>query len=83
VPLLVTLDGASVEVVSGALHLVRNGQAQAIDIPLVASGTDKRLWVAVVPGGTLSERGPLRGFASCRDSAGREGTSEIFTIQAS
>ncbi len=80
VPVRVTAGGESVSLEEGTLHVVRPGQARPLDVPLVASGTDRALWVAVLPEGLAATRGFLSGYVTCRDGQGRRGDSEIFSV---
>jgi len=80
IPVRVDALGESVRLAEGSLHLVRPGQAEPVDVPLVPSGSDPELWVAVLPAGLLDGRQILRGYASCRDDMDRSGASEIFTV---
>jgi hypothetical protein len=80
IPVSVGAAGESVTLTEGSLFLVRGGQPTTVSIPLVASGTDARLWVAVVPAELTGRRGPLSGYVSCTDERGRRGTSDIFQI---
>ncbi len=80
IPVSVGAAGESVTLTEGSLFLVRGGQPTTVSVPLVASGTDARLWVAVVPAELTARRGPLSGYVSCTDEQGRRGTSDIFQI---
>jgi hypothetical protein len=80
IPVRVTGDGGPLTLTDGALFVVRPGQGRPLSVPLVPSGTDPGLWVAVVPADLL-ETSPLTGYAQCRDEMGREGVSEIFSLE--
>ncbi len=79
IPVRVADEHGSVVPAEGQLLVVRPGQEKPVAVPLVASGTDPGLWVAVVPA-DLAEGGVLTGYAQCRDDAGRRGVSEIFQL---
>jgi hypothetical protein len=80
IPVTVTSGGESVLLREAALEIIREGQAKPLSVPLVASRTDTRLWVAVVPRDALGAGAALSGYASCVDELGRRGFSEIFRI---
>ena len=80
IPVRVEAGGESVELRQGTLSLVRPGQARPLTIPMVASGTDSRLWVAVLPANLTASRATLTGYASGVDALGRRGDSEIFHL---
>jgi hypothetical protein len=80
IPVSIGAEGESVTLTEGSLFLVRGGQPTTVSVPLVASGTDARLWVAVVPAELTGRRGPLSGYVACTDEQGRRGTSDIFQI---
>ena len=80
IPVRVEAGGESVELRQGTLSLVRPGQARPMMVPLVASGTDSKLWVAVLPAALTASRATLTGYASGVDARGRRGDSEIFHL---
>ena len=80
VPVAVGAAGETVVLSEGSLHLVRGGQPTTVSIPLVASGTDPRLWVAVLPEELTAGGGTLSGYVACQDDQGRRGVSDIFQI---
>ena len=64
----------------GFIHIVKAGQATSVGVPLVPSGTDPDVWVAVVPRELSAGSKVLVGYASCNDDLGRSGESELFSI---
>lgn len=80
IPVRVEARGESVRLKGGELFVVPQGQGEGMRVPLVASESDPRLWVAVVPALLVGRTGTLTGYAACEDEAGRTGASEIFSI---
>jgi hypothetical protein len=80
IPVRVEASGESVDLSQGALYVVRPGQARPMSVPLVASATDSKLWVAVLPEDLTAWRRTLTGYASGVDAQGRRGESEIFQL---
>lgn len=81
IPVRVAADEKAVLLQEGAVHVVRPGQSTPVSVPLVPSGTDPALWVAVVPLDVVSPLDALVGYARCRDDMGRTGDSELFHIR--
>jgi hypothetical protein len=65
---------------SGFLHVLGADRSATVPIPLVASGTDAGLWVAVVPASVTRETRELLAYASASDDLGRQGESELFRV---
>jgi hypothetical protein len=80
VPVRVETSGDPAPLTRGFLHLIREGQAKPVDVPLVASGTDPALWLAALPSGLTDSRYIL-GYASGEDDRGRRGESELFSVR--
>jgi PEGA domain len=80
VPVQVRIAGSAAPLAHGFLHLIRDGQAKPVDVPLVASGTDPGLWLAALPGGLTGTRYIL-GYVSGEDVTGRRGDSELFSVR--
>jgi len=81
VPVRIDVLGESVALVEGSLFVVQPGQTDPLEVPLVPSGTDPKLWVAVVPSALLRASTDLQGFARAKDDRGRTGVSEIFSLE--
>lgn len=80
VPVHVRADDESVILEEGFLYVVRPDQAKPIGVPLVPSGTDPDVWVAVVPANLTGPTPSLTGYAACVDDMGRSGESELFSL---
>ena len=80
IPVHIRADNESVLLEEGFLYVVRPDQATAIGVPLVPSGTDPDLWVAVVPENLTGHAPSLTGYAACVDDMGRRGESELFRL---
>jgi len=80
IPVHIRADDESVLLEEGFLYVVRPDQATPIAVPLVASGTDPDLWVAVVPENLIGRTAALTGYAACVDDMGRRGESELFSL---
>jgi hypothetical protein len=81
IPVRIAAHDKPVLLQEGAVHLVRPGQSQPVVVPLVPSGTDPALWVAVIPLDVVSPLDDLVGYVRCRDDMGRSGDSELFHVR--
>jgi hypothetical protein len=80
IPVHVYAEDESVLLEEGFLYVVRPGQAKPVGVPLVPSGTEPDLWVAVLPENLTMDARTMIGYASCQDDMGRSGDSEIFHL---
>lgn len=80
IPVHIRAADESVLLEEGFIHIVKAGQAKSVGVPLVPSGTDPDIWVAVVPRELSAGSSVLVGYASCNDDLGRSGESELFSI---
>jgi hypothetical protein len=80
IPVHIRATDESVLLEEGFVHIVKAGQARSVGVPLVPSGTDPDVWVAVVPRELSAGSKVLVGYASCNDDLGRSGESELFSI---
>jgi len=80
IPVRMEAAGESVDLAQGSLYVVRPGQSKPMSVPLVASATDPRVWVAVLPEELTASRTTLTGYAGATDTQGRRGESEIFHL---
>jgi hypothetical protein len=80
IPVHIRATDESVLLEEGFIHIVKAGQARAVGVPLVPSGTDPDVWVAVVPRELSAGSQVLVGYASCLDDLGRRGESELFQL---
>jgi hypothetical protein len=79
-PVVIERGGKGVALNEAHLNVIREGQSRPIPIPLVHSGTDDKVWVAVLPTELLPTTGALTGYASCTDDTGRTGHSDLFRL---
>jgi hypothetical protein len=80
IPVAVSASGETVELTAGGVRLVVDGQAEPVEVPLIPARTEPGLFVAVIPPAALDGRTGLRGYVYAQDEAGREGASEIFSV---
>ena len=80
-PVRVEFGERSVLLKKALLHLVRPGQAKSVEVPLVPSGTDPKLWVAALPLELIASFDVLSGYATCTDDRGRTGDSDLFRLR--
>lgn len=81
IPVRVSSHDKPVLLQEGAVNVVRPGQSKPVVVPLVPSGTDPALWVAVIPLDVVSPLDVLVGYARCVDDLGRSGDSELFHVR--
>jgi hypothetical protein len=63
------------------LVVLRNDvQGSPVEVPLLVSPADPRLYLAAVPESLTGSR-LLLGYASCQDELGRRGDSELFAVE--
>jgi hypothetical protein len=80
VPVRVVAPGAKAPLARAWVRLLREGQGEPVEIPLIPSGTDPQLYVAGIPESMTGSR-VLLGYASCQDELGRRGDSELFAVE--
>jgi PEGA domain-containing protein len=78
VPVRIVPAGAPIE--KAFLQMIRQRQAETVQVPLSVSPSDPQIWIGVIPKSLLLPGEPAVAFASGKDVSGKEGCSELVDL---